>query len=203
MNVIIQIIQLLIVFYVLFNFFAGIIGGIWLAILGQWGLIVSGVIYSIFMPWAYTIAMLPGFLFAMPIMYFKGKSLILEIIFALIASLYSNAIMVGWSFVVFYLFVITQEGNPIALFLWGYSTMLAPLSYMASKEDPNNYGASLGLLLAMISFIACAIIWYLQSPDTTYFIVLSGMACIFSLFSITMVYLMEKAEIEAKAQTTE
>ena len=50
----------------LVNIFGGIVSGIWLAILGEWGVIGTGVLAMLISGMALGIAMMPGLIFAVP-----------------------------------------------------------------------------------------------------------------------------------------
>jgi len=142
----------------LFNFSAGIIGGIWLALTGGFWLVVLGLIISFVMPWGYTIATLPTLLLAVPITKLAdGGHRILVSILAFILSGYNNFILAVWVSIVFVSLMSISGHSPIALWLFGYAVVMGPIGYMASHEDPDSMGTSLGMIFVQISYFVMSI----------------------------------------------
>lgn len=143
------------------NLFYGIVGGIWLAILGHWGSIGIGLGLGIAMPWIYAIASLPTMGLSFVFTYFAKKgSKTFTGISGFLTSIYHNALLAMWVIWVFSFFMgMADSKSFIPYLLWGYSTMMAPLSYMASKEPPDSMGTILGVFFAQL----CYLIWVLFS----------------------------------------
>jgi len=142
----------------LFNFGAGLIGGGWLLLSGGWRLVVSGLLISFIMPWAYTIAFLPGMLFTgLFAKAVEKNSRFWASILGFIAAGYQYFILAFWVTYIFAWFVLEGGYSTIALALWGYSVVMGPIGYMASKEGDNATGTTLGVLFTQISYIALVI----------------------------------------------
>ncbi len=141
------------------NFFSGIVGGIWLLLTGGGSIVLLGIIYSIVMPWGYTIASLPTFIILPLITKTIEKRMKLATSFlAFILSGYNNFILLVWVLFVFGQIVSNPSYNFIALLLWGYSVAMGPVGYMASKEGPDaGSGTTLGVLFTQIIYIAFCI----------------------------------------------
>lgn len=143
----------------LFNFSAGIIGGFWLFFTGGGSLIISGLIISILMPFIYSLAALPQLLLAALLTKIaeKGNRFLFSIL-AFITAIYGNLILSFWVIYVFNWILSYKDLPPVALWLWAYSVVMSPISYMAGKEGPDaGAGTSLGLLFTQLSFFILSI----------------------------------------------
>ena len=170
------------------NCFSGIVGGIWLAVKGQWGLIALGFVLGFAMPWAWTLASLPsmGLAFLVGLLADKG-SRVFTAIFGFLSSIYSNILVAFWVFYVFGFFM--RQASPdtyIPYLLWGYSSMMAPLSYMASKEPPDNIASSLALFCAQLSFFVLTLFWFYGANPKT---IIATFSCIILAFLLFAVFL--------------
>jgi len=58
---------------IILNFFSGIVGGIWLAILGHWGSIAIGFGLGFAMPWIYTLVSLPAMGLGVVVVFFAER----------------------------------------------------------------------------------------------------------------------------------
>jgi len=168
------------------NFLSGIVGGIWLAIKGQWGSIGWGFALGFIMPWAWMLASLPSMGLAFLVGLFADKgSRIFTAIFGFLSSIYSNILVAFWVFYVFGFFMGRASSDTyIPYLLWGYSSMMAPLSYMASKEPPDSTGTSLALFFAQLSFLILTLFWFLGAHPKTIIVTFSCIILAFSLFAV-------------------
>jgi len=168
------------------NLLAGIVGGIWLAVKGEWGSIGWGFALSFIMPWAWTLASLPniGLAFLVGIFAEKG-SRVFTAIFGFLSSVYSNILIALWVFYVFGLFMgRASSATYIPYLLWSYSSIMAPLGYMARHEGPDSTGTSLGLFLAQLSFLILTSFWYFGAYFETILVTFSCIILAFSLFAV-------------------
>jgi|GEM_PF-1076471 len=182
------IISLIVTILIIFNFFSGIVGGIWLAIRGEWGSIALGFILGFVMPWAWTLASLPsmGFAFIAALVAEKG-SRAFTAIFGFLGSVYSNILVSLWVFYVFGLFIGRASSNTyVPYLLWSYSTIMAPLSYMARQEPPDSIGTSLGLLFAQLSFVLCSVFWFFGTNPSTVVLTFLCLILAFTLFVVIL-----------------
>lgn len=143
------------------NLSSGIIGGIWLTFSGGIGLVIMGAIYGIVMPWLYTLAFLPTILLMTPLSKaLESKQITTVGVLAFILNVYQTSILTFWVLYVFGTFISYWKEYPVlALLLCGYSTMMAPLGYMASKEGPDSIGTTFSLLVAQILYIIITFMW--------------------------------------------
>ncbi len=141
------------------NFFAGIVGAIWLLATGGWGLVVIGLLYSFLMPWVYTVASLPTWLIVPLVVKSaeKGKRLTTAIL-GFILSGYNNFILSIWVITIFVWVVSNTQYPIIAVLLWGYSVVMGPVGYMAAKEGPEaGTGTTLGVLFTQIAYLVLVV----------------------------------------------
>jgi hypothetical protein len=173
---------------IILNIFSGIVGGIWLAIIGQWKLIVAGLVLSFVMPWIYSIVSLPAMGLGMLASSAgeRGYKISAFILISL-ASIYNYALLAGWTLLVLLFFIRNIEsGSFVPYLLGGYATAMSPLGYMASKEPPDSTGTSLGFLLAEICFIVLAVLWILSVPFKSTIIIISSLVIVFALVVSTL-----------------
>ena len=118
------------------NMLGGIISGIWLAILGEWGLIGYGLLALIISSFIIGIALIPAMIFAAPSIALieKGHKFIGYII-GMLGMIYTIGILSAWCLVV--LITYMREATPdsiIPVLIWSYGVATGPISYMAQKE---------------------------------------------------------------------
>lgn len=169
------------------NFSSGTIGGIWLLILKDWPTLLSGILLSVFMPWFFSIAMIPSFglgVLIAKLLERKKHSLIGTLAF--IVSLYNNLIILFWVFTVFFWIMRTELSfvSTIPYLLWGYAVVISPLSYMASKEEDDGWGTMMGVLIAQIGYILISILWFTVGFSVWHFVLL---ALAFSLITFRII----------------
>lgn len=169
------------------NFSSGIVSGIWLLFIGMWPILLLGFLYSFAMPFAYSIAAAPGLLLAAPLAKFaeKGNRAMVAIL-GFINIIYSDLLLLFWVYFVFNSLVADASGTAtIPLILWGYSTVLGPLGYMARNEQ-DSIGTSLGIFFAQFCYIAIVALWLLGAEPQTYYIVLGILILAFSILPTTL-----------------
>lgn len=144
---------------IIMNYLAGIVGGIWLVLLGSWEIVLLGVIASLFMPSAYSLFFLPS----LGIMAWAAndieKNRKIPVIRLFLANFWQNFIIVFWILSVYGFYINSNNSLPLLpLILSAYSTSISPLIYMARKETPDSFGTFIGLfyaeLLALFMFIS-------------------------------------------------
>lgn len=122
------------------NSLGGIVAFFWLVFAGEWGLIGWGILGLLVSAFGLSIVMAPSMLFAIPAMKAiqSGKKT-LGWILGLLASLYTNAVIVAWCVAVL-IFVTRKAGDEtswVPLLLWANAIATGPLAYMSSKERNN------------------------------------------------------------------
>lgn len=140
------------------NFGGGIVGGIWLAVLGKWGLIGIGLASMFISSIGLALALTPGMLFMMPgaVALERGRY-VLGILCLMVGNLWTYAVMTVWCVGCFY-FVIENYytgGSLWPYLLWAYGMATGPWTYMATREETVSastiaaFGACVGAIAIM------------------------------------------------------
>ena len=172
--------------FIIPNIFSGIVGGIWLAVEWEWGIILIGIGIGIIMPWIFAIVSMP----AMGLMLMISRSIEtgnrgVMATGGMIAALYNAVMITGWTLLVFVLVTSYEDDcSLIPLFLWGYATTMSPLGYMARGEPDDSTGTSLGLLLAHITYIVLVILFLFDVSWLVIIYSLAGLSLLEALFAI-------------------
>jgi len=148
----------------LLNLLGGIVSGIWLAILGEWGEIFRGILFMVVAGFAISIALMPSLLFAAPatMAMERGK----KFIGALLGSLsvfYTVALITVWCIWVMWLFVnSTTESSLIPLLVWSYGVALGPWMWLAQKDQQGggNEFSTLTTFFAQAAYILGMIMFF-------------------------------------------
>lgn len=163
MNAFIKLASVVAIPLVLINGFGGIVSGIWLAILGEWGLIGTGIATLLVAGFALGFAIMPGMLLSAPAIMFlqKGNKLGFYV-FGFLSTLYTMAVLTIWCTAVLYFFVERASiDSIIPVMLWSYGVAIGPIAWLAQKdlESGNEYGmistffAQVAYLLAIIAIL--------------------------------------------------
>jgi len=138
------------------NGFGGIIAGIWLAILGEWGSIGYGIVMLIFAGFALGIAMMPGLLLAAPAaaFYEKGNKAGFYA-FSLLSTLYTIAVLTIWCIAVLYIFAKRADSSSIIpMLFWSYGVATGPIAWLAQKDlQSGNEYAMISTFFAQVAYL--------------------------------------------------
>ena len=141
----------------LLNMLGGIIAGIWLAVLGKWGIIGYGVAALFVSGFGLGIAMMPGLLFAAPaaVLHEKGNKLGFYF-FGFLGALYTVAVLTAWCIAVLYFFARQADsGSIIPILLWSYGVATGPIGWLAQKEAQGGggEGAMISTFFAQVAYV--------------------------------------------------
>lgn len=158
----------------------GIVACIWLLARGDWRLVVLGFLLGIVMPWAMTIASLPSMgLAALLFGANDSPNRSTVAVFGFVFALWDGIQIAAWTAYVFFLFTgRIVPGATVPLLLWTYSTIMAPLAYMASKEPEDSPGTVLGILLALAIYVVLLVTYLVGASRGTAFFVVAIVAII-------------------------
>ena len=122
------------------NIIGPVIAGLWLAVLGRWGLIGWGVLIVGLGTTCLWLAMIPGWLLGMPGVRFISRGRYgLAAMFMSAAGLYDIAVITMWCVGVLTFFGLRADATPLLpVLVWSYSVATAPISHMAKGEDPSS-----------------------------------------------------------------
>jgi len=175
---------------IIFNLLAGIVGGIWLLILGHWRIVLGGFFASLTMPWWWTIVSLPSLGLAALLIFFHNKNSKLGVGFiGLIVGLFDSFLIVGWITAVFVFFLLIYLESDISIFpilLYSYSVATSPLLYMASKEPPDSPNTNLTMFIVVIGAIFFVILSLIGLPLIYPLIIMALLMVIRTLLMITL-----------------
>ena len=157
------------------NLLGGIISGIWLAILGEWGEILRGIGLILFSGFAISFALMPGLIFSIPatMAMKKGKKL-LGIFIGSLNVLYTITLITVWCLWIMWFFVSSAtKSSFIPLLIWSYEVALAPWMWLAQKDQQGggNEFSIFTTFFAQISYILAMIMFFLGATPGTIAIV--------------------------------
>lgn len=118
------------------NMLGGIVSGIWLAFLGEWGLIGFGILMLIISGMGLGLAMMPNLIFALPAaaMLEKGNKFG-GYFFAFLSSLYTICVLVAWCvLVLIYCTKQASQDSIIPVLIWSYGISTGPIAWLAQKD---------------------------------------------------------------------
>jgi hypothetical protein len=156
MNAFAKLANVLVVPFALLNAFGGIVSGIWLAVLGEWGSIGYGIGILFGGGFGLGLAMMPGMLLAAPavILLQKGNK-IWGYVFGFLSQLYTIAVLTVWCIAVLYFFLTRiNDQSTIPILLWSYGIAIGPIAWLAEKElQSGNEYAMLSTFFAQIAYL--------------------------------------------------
>ena len=121
---------------VILNMFGGIVSGIWLAILGEWGLIGYGILVLLIAGKGLGLVMALGLIFAGPAAVMRGNgNKIGGYFFGLLSTIYTVGVLTGWCILVLIYF--TSHAGPssiIPVLIWSYGIATGPIARIAQIE---------------------------------------------------------------------
>jgi hypothetical protein len=141
----------------LLNFGGGIVGGIWLMVIGNWSLFGLGILSMFVSSFGLGLALAPGLLFTGPaaLLMERGRNVI-GMACAMLGNLYTFAVMTVWCVGCFYVvFRLYYRGGSIwPYLLWTYGMATGPWTYMAAREGQHSIASNLSAFGACIGAIA-------------------------------------------------
>lgn len=162
----------------LLNMLGGIVAGIWLAVLGKWGIIGYGVAALFVSGFGLGIAMMPGLLFAAPaaMLHEKGNKLGFYF-FGFLGALYTVAVLTAWCIAVLYFFARQANADSIIpILLWSYGVATGPIGWLAQKEAQGGggEGAMISTFFAQVAYVIVILAVFFFSVSLIDVIILFG-----------------------------
>lgn len=125
------------------NFASGIVAGIWLAILGEWGLLGIGILFLFTSHWLIGLLLLPMLPVDALTLYLSGRKNPLGYLTGYISFLYTNILIALTFFFAYSVCKSYYHGDTwigyIPYVLWSWGMALGPWQYMSSREPNNEY----------------------------------------------------------------
>jgi len=177
--------NLLVIPLALMNSLGGVLAGIWLAILGQWGSIGYGILFLIGSAIALSIAMAPGLLLAAPAAIFheKGKMLA-AFAFGFLSSLYTVAVLTVWCIAVLFFFMKRADASSIIpTLLWSYGVATGPIAWLAQKElQAGNEFSMVSSFFAQLAYLLVVLALLFTGVTLLDVLEIFGVVMVISLF---------------------
>lgn len=157
MGVVTTFINLVSVPLILLNLLGGIVSGVWLAIIGEWGAIGYGLLLSFFAIYLLSIVLMLGMIFGLPGIYFQDRGYnILSYFFILLSMLYTACLMTVWCSFIFHVFMKeATTGTFFPLLIWSYGVATGPWTFLASKDNQSggNIYSTIAAFFAQIGYV--------------------------------------------------
>ncbi len=153
----------------IFNFFAGIVGGIWLIALGNIWFVVIAVVITFIMPYVYSLAMLPSLLLV-PLLTkaVEKENRFFTVVLGFLLGAYNNFLLAFWATYVFGFIVLSNNLPLIPALLFGYAIAMGPISSMARGEGSDaGSGTTFGVLFVQVCYLLLAVNILLGGSSTT------------------------------------
>ena len=194
---------LLLVPLLILNILGGIVAGIWLIILGEWVIVVEGLLIAYASNFILSFAMLPMWLFAKPAIYFSNKGKTIGMVcFTALSNLYILAVITFWCCgIMFYFIGSATESNLIPRLLWTYGLAIGPWTYFARQDGqggrPESFASMIATFFAQIGYVTIMVLVIFTN------ITLIGTIKAFACFmAVAMLFLMTLATLIRREMKT-
>ncbi|MBD3382465.1 MAG: hypothetical protein GF404_09740 [candidate division Zixibacteria bacterium] len=187
--------KLVITLIQIFNLVSGPIGGIWLILVGEWRLVILGIVLGIGMPLMYSIIHVPlmGLTYLSTTFAKKGKIKSGTAMY-FINMIIEYLIIGAWISGVFLFYINSASiGNEIPYMIFVYSVAIGPLAFMSSKDSDRSIANAIAILLAQTCYIACVILHVVRGADRL-IIVVNAALCVIA--SVCMAYIFYSSVVE-------
>jgi len=180
------------------NLLGGIVSGIWLAVLGEWGEIFRGILFFFISGFAISFALMPSLLFAAPAaMAIERGKRVLGVFFGSLSVFYTVGLMTVWCLWVLWLFTSSAtENSLIPLLVWSYGVALGPWMWLASKDQQGggNEFSMMTTFFAQVAYILAMVMFFLGATLGTINITFGVIMAIGALIQIFIAFLMARQE---------
>jgi hypothetical protein len=160
MNVIWGLITALSIPLAILNMVGGIVSGVWLAILGEWGTIGCGIAAFLVSTLALSLVLMPALLLAAPagVCAERGNTFGL-MFFGALSSLYTIGVITAWCCgVLFFFSKNLTQASLIPTLVWSYGVAIGPWAYMSSKEQHGGAGSFASTMATFLAELAYVVI---------------------------------------------
>jgi hypothetical protein len=139
------------------NVFGFIGSAVWLLILGQWRLVLVGLLMSATAPFFLGLASLPTVLLGGPGIFFAKRGITIGVyFFSFLASIYIAALISAWCGTVTFYFLNGAAKQAFwPLLIWSYGVATSPWTYMAQQDG--SVASMLAAFFAQPAFIVMMI----------------------------------------------
>lgn len=176
---------------VILNLLGGIISGIWLAVLGEWGEIFNGFIIIVGSGFLISIFLIPSLLFDITAANAMEKSKkIIGMFLGSLSILYKIALVTVWCISIMSLFISSANDNSlIPLLIWSYGVALAVWMWFAQKDQHAGVGEySILSVFAQISYIIGIIMFSLGATLDTIQIIFGAIMLLSGILQVIIIW---------------
>ena len=126
------------------NLVSGILGGIWLAVLGEWNVVVVGIVLTLCGKFLVSLLLMPSLILLAPFFAIKklAESVFVAVPLTILSVTYTYFVMGLWAIGIFWYFSKqVNENAAIPVVFWSYSIATAVWSYLArfDEQSGNHY----------------------------------------------------------------
>lgn len=152
------------------NMLGGIVSGVWLAVLGEWGVIGWGILAFVASNLVLSIALVPSIAIAMGLSKtIERRSVVGSLFLSTLSSLYVAAVMTAWAVAVMVFFMSRADARSwLPMLLWSYGVAIGPWAYMAHKEsssEDRGLASRVAVFFAEIGYVALMlVVAFAQAP---------------------------------------
>ncbi len=163
------------------EFLAGIVGAIWLLLIGEYWIVIGGVAAALFIQYLFASLTLPATLSERYLLKAIGEQRQLKtFLIAFAISFYLNFIFLLWIFAVFASFAVKQNNAPLLpLMLFAYTVAMSPLTYFLMGEP--NVNTKRSLIFGEAEFLILLGLFLFNVPPSFQVIILLAILILFSL----------------------
>lgn len=177
------------------NLFGGLMAGVWLVWIGQSARVGAGILLTVLMPAAWLVASIPVTgLTALALREPEKAGRLRIAVFASIAALWHAGLIAAWTFYAFSVLTTDPRDCPrVPLLVWAYSTVRAPLSYMASWDDADHSGTNMAILQAFLSCVLLIILWILDTSRTAMILSVTATAVVIGAVQALLAFMAQSS----------
>lgn len=172
-----RIVEVLSVPIMFLNMASGIVGGIWLAILGEWPLVGIGVLLVFTAHYYLSFLQLLGAPLILIAMHFYKKKNPLGHLFGFLSQFYTNLLIIGTCVFAFFVCMNFYDGEGklglIPYLLWSWDMALGPWYFFASHEPDNEFSA-ITLFSASVFYLLFLVSTFISPLLTVIILIIFG-----------------------------
>lgn len=190
-----KLLGVLIVPLTILNVFGGIVSGIWLAVLGEWGLIGFGILMLIFSGMFLGLVLAPGVIFALPAaaMLEKGNKLG-GYFFGLLSNVYTVGILTAWCIAVLIYYINRADSDSLVpILIWSYGVATGPIMWLAQKEQ-NEYAMITTFFVELAYVMTILAILFVGVSLPTVMVLFGAIMTVGLIVQFSVAYLAQKSQ---------
>lgn len=137
----------------LFEILGGVVSGVWLAVLGEWGAIGYGLAAMIGSHVLVGLVLMPSLLLAVPGRHFEHRNMIVAVnVVRFLARLYFVGVVAVWCATVFAFFMMkANSGSIVPMLVWSFGVATGPWTFTVIKASQEGDDDVEGIAAAFFS----------------------------------------------------